>query len=88
MQRQRHDQEQAGEPLRVAEPAVLQPEAPGLEVGEHRLHAPPEPVIEGAVDGRRLGQGDDPGLGMARLVDHGDIGRDPLRGQLDTILNR
>ena len=36
------------------------------------------------MDGRGLGQGDDPGLGVPRLVDHGDIGRDPFPGQLDT----
>src|SRR4051794_20252706 len=47
------------------------------------LDAPPEAVVEGAVDGRRLGQGDDPGLGMARLVHHGDIRGHPLSGQLD-----
>src|SRR3954462_5370395 len=49
------------------------------------LDAPPEPVAERAVGGGGLGQGDDPGLGMARLVDHGDIGRDPLPGQLDAV---
>src|SRR4051812_47258200 len=42
-----------------------------------------EPVVEGAVSGRRLGQGDDPGFGMARLVHHGDIRGHPLSGQLD-----
>src|SRR4051794_7317405 len=47
------------------------------------LDPPPEPVVEGAVDGRRLARGDHPGLGVARLVHHGDIGDDPLPGQLD-----
>src|SRR4051812_35418986 len=76
-------EEQAPQPLRVAELAVLQPEAPGLEVGEHRLDAPSEPVIEGAMDRWRLGQGDEPGLGMAGLMHHGDVGDDPPRGQLN-----
>src|SRR3954454_10473191 len=45
---------------------------------------PPPQAVKGAVGGGGLGQGDDPGLGMARLVHHGDVGRDPLAGQLDS----
>src|SRR3954468_2938937 len=40
------------------------------------LDAPPEPVVEGAVGGGGIRHGDDPGLGMARLVHHGEVGRD------------
>src|SRR3954447_119316 len=50
---QRHDQEQALQALGALDVAVFQAEAAGLEVREHGLDAPPAPVVEGAVRGRR-----------------------------------
>lgn len=63
--------------------AVLQAEPPGLEVGEHRLDAPAQAIVEGAMRRRGRGQGDDPGFRMAGLVDHGDVGEDALFGEAD-----
>src|SRR4051794_8858380 len=58
-QGQGHDEDEA---LGAPELAVLQAEAARLEVADHGLDAPPEAVVEGAVDGRRLRHRDDPRL--------------------------
>ena len=63
--------------------AVFEPEAAALEVGEHGLDAPAQAIIEGRVDRGCLGQGDDPGFGMAGLVHHGDVGAHAFLGQLN-----
>src|SRR4051794_10690110 len=47
---QGHDEDEAVQALGAPELAVLQAEAARLEVAEHGLGAPPEAVVEGAVD--------------------------------------
>ena len=60
VERQRHDQDQPGQPVRVADLAVFQAEAAGLEVGEHRLDAPAPRVVERGEVAWNFGHGDKP----------------------------
>ena len=53
---------------------VLQVEGARLQVGEHRLDAPAQTAIVRPPRAGRIGQRDDPGLGMPGLVQHGAVG--------------
>ena len=55
MERQSHDEHQAAETLRIVDVSVLDGEAPGFEVREHRLDAPPLAVVQGAQVARSFG---------------------------------
>src|SRR3954468_8649583 len=46
IERECHDQDQPGQPVRVSDLAVLEAEATGFEVREHRLDAPTPGVVE------------------------------------------
>ena len=82
VERQRHDQDEPGQAVRVADLAVLETEAAGLEVGEHRLDAPAPCVVERGEVAWSLGHGDDPGFLMAGVLDAADVRAHPARGQL------
>src|SRR3982750_3934990 len=65
VERECHDQDQPGQPVRVSDLAVLEAEATGFEVREHRLDAPTPGVVERGEIARGLGHGDNPGLLVA-----------------------
>src|SRR3954447_7738777 len=74
VERERHDQDEPGQPVRVSDLAVLEAEAMGLEVREHRFDAPAPGVIERGEITRGLGHSDDPGLLVTGVLDEADVG--------------
>src|SRR4051794_26931118 len=74
VERERHDQDEPGQPVRVSDLAVLEAEATGLEVREHRFDAPAPCVIERGEITRGLGHSDDPGLLVTGVLDEADVG--------------
>src|SRR4051812_17223471 len=74
VERECHDRDQPGQPVRVSDLAVLEAEATGFEVREHRLDAPTPGVVERGETARGLRHGDDPGLLVAGVLDEADIG--------------
>jgi hypothetical protein len=52
--------------------------APAFEIAEPGFHAPAQAVVEHTPLGGRLGQGDDPGLLVAFLVENADMVLTPL----------
>ena len=51
---------------------ILDAEAARFEVREHRLDAPALAILKGPQVAGFFGHGDDPGLGMARIMDDAD----------------
>ena len=80
---QGHDEDQAVEAVGVAELGILDAEAARLEVREHRLDAPAGGILKSAQVSRFLRHGDDPGLGVARVMDDADVGARPPTGEFD-----
>ena len=78
MERQSHDEHQAAETLRIVDVSVLDGEAPGFEVGEHGFDAPASAVFQGFQIPGLGGHGDDPGVGMTRILDDADVARLPV----------
>ena len=80
---QGHDEDQAVEAVGVAELGILDAEAARLEVREHRLDAPAGGILKSAQVSRFLRHGDDPGLGVTRIMDDADVGPGPPAGEFD-----
>ncbi len=88
-----HDQDQAVEAVGVAELGVLNAEAARFEVREHRLDAPATSILKGsqvagfsgAFRQREAVHGDDPRLGVARILDDADVGARPPVGEFDVF---
>ena len=78
-----HDEDQAVEAVGIAELGILDAEAARFEVREHRLDAPAISILKSAQVAGFFGHCDDPGLGMARILDDADVGSRPPVGQLD-----
>src|ERR1700749_1188342 len=74
-----------GEAIGIAQMGLFEAEPARFEVGEHGLDAPPRGIIEGGQIARLGRHGDDPGLGMSRIANDADIGRDPLAGEGDSF---
>ena len=70
---QGHDEDQAVEAVGIAELSVLDAEAARFEVREHRLDAPALRILKGPQIAGLFRHGDDPGLGMARILDDADV---------------
>ena len=68
-----HDEDQAVEAVSVAELGILDAEAARFEVREHRLNAPALAIFKGPQVTGFFRHGDDPGLGMARILDDADV---------------
>ena len=85
MERQSHDEHQAAEALRVVDVGVLDAEAARFEVGEHGFNAPATAVFQDFQVSRLGRHGDDPGLGVPRILDDGDIGPRPPAGQFNIL---
>src|SRR3954468_15357544 len=82
---QGHDQDQAVEAVGVAQLGVLDAEAAPLEVREHRLDAPTSRILKGSQVAGFLGHRDNPGLGVARIMNDSDMGSRPPPGQLNVF---
>jgi hypothetical protein len=82
VERERHDQDQPGQPVWISDLAVFEAEAARFEVREHRLDAPPPSIVKRAEIARSLGHGDDPGLLVAGILDHADVCAHPTCGQI------
>src|SRR5512135_1541988 len=82
---ERHDQDQAVEAVGVADLGVLDAEPMRFEVGEQGFNAPPPAILQSAQGARPLRHGDDPGLGMAGVVDDADVGPRPPGGEFDVL---
>jgi len=82
---QGHDQDQAVETVGVAELGVLDAEATGFEIREHRLDPPAIGILKGAQVAGFLGHRNDPGFSMARIVDDADVGSRPPAGEVDVF---
>src|SRR4051812_12303612 len=76
-----HDEDQAVEAVGIAELSVLDAEAARFEVREHRLDAPATSILKGSQVAGFFGHGDDPGLGVARILDDADVGTRPPAGE-------
>ena len=68
-----HDQDEAIQAVGEADLGVLEAEAAGFEVRKHRFDAPPLAVVQGAQGARLFGHGDDPGLGMAGIMEDANV---------------
>jgi hypothetical protein len=82
VERQSHDQQQAGEAFGMLDLGILDAETARLEVREHRLDGPARRIFKCFQIARRGGHGDDPGLGVAGIVNDADVGGGPFRRQL------
>jgi hypothetical protein len=82
---QGHDKDQLVEAVGVAELGILDAEAAGFEVREHRLDTPAVGILKGAQVAGFFGHRDDPGFSMARIVDDADVGSRPPVGKLDVF---
>ena len=67
-----HDEDQAVEAVSVAELGILDAEAARFEVREHRLDAPALRILKGPQIAGLFRHGDDPGLGVTRILDDAD----------------
>src|SRR5215213_4621671 len=85
IERQCENQDEPVEPIGALDLAGLEIEPPGLEIREHRLDAPAQAVVTGAPWRRTIGHGDDPWLGMAFPVQHGDMRAGAFPGQRDVL---
>src|SRR5215210_7268593 len=56
-----------------------------FEIRKHGLDAPARGVSQGGEISRLGRHGDDPGLGMPRIADDAEVGRDPLAGKEDIL---
>jgi hypothetical protein len=79
---QGHDQDQLVEAVGVAEMGILDAEAARFEIREHRLDTPAIGILKGAQVAGFFRHRDDPGLGMARIVDDADVGARPPAGEV------
>src|SRR3954468_6061240 len=82
---QGHDKDQAVEAVGVAELGILDAEAAGFEVREHRLDSPAVGILKGAQVAGFFGHRDDPGFSMAWIVDDADVGSRPPAGEVDVF---
>ena len=80
---QGHDQDQLVEAVGVAELGILDAEAARFEVREHRLDAPASRILKSSQIAGFLRHGDNPGLGVARVMDDADVGARPPSGEFD-----
>src|SRR3954471_17913280 len=62
---------------------VLDAEAARFEVREHRLDAPASRILKSSQIAGFLRHGDNPGLGVARVMDDADVGARPPSGEFD-----
>lgn len=79
--RQRHDQDQPLQAIRVPQRRILQFKTPALEIGEQRLNRPTCGIVQHRRPRWGAVHGDDPGLWVARLVEDADVGHNALREQ-------
>ena len=82
---QRHDQDQPGEAVGILDMGLFEAEPARFEVGEHGLDAPARGIFQGGQISRLGRHGDDPGLGMSRIANDADIGRDTLASEDDSF---
>ena len=78
---QRHDQEQAIQPIRRPESGILQLKTSTLEVGKQRFDRPPGPVIPHGGFGRLTLHRDNPGCLMPGFLQNAQVGRYPAGKQ-------
>ena len=71
------------EALGVADLSVFHAKASRFEVRKHRFNAPTLTVFEGPQVTGRFGQSDDPGFGVARILDDGNMGAGWFAGEVD-----
>src|SRR4051794_34243767 len=64
---------------------LLETKSARFEIREHGLDAPARGVSQGGEISRLGRHGDDPGLGMPRIADDAEVGRDPLAGKDDIL---
>src|SRR3954454_17652318 len=84
-ERQRETQDEPVEPIGALDLAGLEIEPPGLEVREHRLDAPAQAVVARAPWRWTIGHSNDPWLGLAVRVHHGDMRAGTFSGQRDVL---
>ena len=72
-----HDQDEAIQAVSDADLGVRNAETARFEVREHWLDAPPLAVVQGAQVARPFGHGNDPGFGMAGIVNDADVAVGP-----------
>src|SRR3954454_24932159 len=83
IERQRKNQDEPVEPIGALDLAGLEIEPPGLEVREHRLDAPAQAVVARTPWRRTIGHSNDPWIGLAVRVHHGDMRAGTFSGQRD-----
>src|SRR3954453_19004356 len=83
----RHD------PLDAPPPRAPKPKAPtgvltfktGTEIRKHRFDAPTLTVFQSSQVAGRFGHGNDPGFGMARILEDADVGARSFAGELNVL---
>ena len=80
-----HDQYQAAETVGIAQMGLLETKPARFEIRKQGLDAPARGVSQGGEISRLGRHGDDPGLGMPRIADDAEVGRDPLAGKDDIL---
>ena len=80
---QGHDKDQLVEAVGVAELGILDAEAAGFKIREHRLDTPAVGILKGAQVAGFFGHRDDPGFSMAWIVDDADVGSRSPAGEVD-----
>ena len=82
---QGHDKDQLVEAVGVAELGILDAEAAGFKIREHRLDTPAVGILKGAQVAGFFGHRDDPGFSMAWIVDDADVGSRSPAGEVDVF---
>src|SRR3954454_20432371 len=80
-----HDQYQAGETVGIAQMGLFKTKPARFEIRKHGLDTPARGVSQGGEISRLGRHSDDPGLGMPRIADDAQVGRDPLAGKDDLL---